>query len=92
MEEVRKKIGNHTVDCIENFGNDTVILSFDGESEGDGWVITQVEFWTDENEWKYTDIWYDNDGNYTEQMESQRLTDEDKDQVKVTVKEWIENH
>lgn len=85
-------IGDKKVDGVFMLDKDTCVLSFETKQAApDEQVNTIVEYWKDEDTWHFVDEFFDNDGNYTDAEESTRLTDEEKEECKRIINDYIKS-
>ena len=88
----RTQVGTHVVDGVEMLDKDTCILYFEEEYDKgtkNAGVCTQAEYWLDEDKWVFQDCWYDSEGNFLDSLQTERLTDWEKNKCKEIINEFI---
>ena len=84
-------IGGYAVDGIEMLDDSTCAMYFADFTEGDVIISIVVEKWIDECSWHFSDNRFALNGYYIDSEESTHLLEEDKEQCKEFINNWIEN-
>lgn len=84
-------IDGHIINGIEMVDDNTCWLYFEGETEGDKFITTIVQYWADEDSWHFIDNITDMDGMVLDHCDTERLTEEGKAKVMEYMKEWMED-
>lgn len=85
-------IDGHVVEDIFMLDNETCVLDFVVErdsGENNSGVVTEVEYWLDEDSWHFRDMWYDSEGDFICDYDTERLSDDGKKKCVEMIKSFI---
>ena len=82
-------IGGHAVDEIGMLDSMTCYIYFEAFKEGKCLVDMIVEKWLDEDEWHFTESYFDEEGNFLGTEKATHLSEEDKKACKNVIERWI---
>ena len=87
-------IDGHVVEGIFMLDDDTCVLDFVVEremGENNSGVVTEVQYWLDDDSWHFYDLWYDSEGDFIDsyETESERLSEDGKKKCMEMIKSFI---
>ena len=82
-------VGSHTIASVDMLDKDTCVLTFFEEKVGDNFVVSQVEYWLDDDEWVFETLEYDIDADFVGNSDKDYLTEEEKQICKDIIKEYL---
>ena len=86
-------IDGHVVEDIFMLDDETCVLDFVVErdrGENNSGVVTEAEYWLDEDSWHFYDLWYDSEGDFIDRSKrSERLSEDGKKKCMEMIKSFI---